>query len=131
MKQWFLKVSVLFICLFSTSLFASNYYPPFLTGVYLLEGSNPNSSRINYYGEVEIRPNGNTFIVTWYVGSVQTQTGIGVLRDGVLSVAFYDYSKLQSGVVSFSMRDSYSLEGVWAVYPSTSVGKEWLTYIHS
>lgn len=105
-------------------------FSPLVPGVYQLEGSNPGSERINYVGEVEIRSHGSNYTLTWKIGNSQTQTGIGILKDHVLSVAYYDLSGRGSGVVSFRLISPNQLEGSWAGYGTTSFGREWLTFKH-
>jgi|GEM_PF-1902060 len=100
-----------------------------LTGIYLLKGSNPNSEKINYHGAVAIEELGDNYLITWGIGSSQFQVGIGILKDHILSVAFYDENGNGSGVVSYCLTGPGKLEGSWAHYPSESSGKEFLTYL--
>jgi len=102
-----------------------------LTGVYSLKGSNPNSDRINYRGEVEIQKHGSNYMLIWKIGRQQTQVGIGILNDHVLSVAFYDLSGNATGAVSYSLIEDGKLEGLWAIFGSETYGKEYLTFNRS
>ena len=132
MKKNSVTAIFLLLCLFSFlhADASQQPFPSLLSGVYLLEGSNPNSEKINYRGEVEIQSNGSNYILTWKIGNSQTQTGIGILKDHILSVAYYDLSGRGSGVVSFCLIGPDKLEGSWAGYGTTSFGKEWLTFKH-
>lgn len=117
----------------SNSLFANeeNIFPKssfqLLTGVYSLEGSNPHSDHINYRGEVEIQKRGSNYMLIWKIGRQQTQVGIGILKDHILSVAFYDLSGNGTGAVSYFLIEPGKLEGSWAIYGSENFGKEYLT----
>lgn len=132
MKKNLLKPIFLLLCLFSF-LHANAFQqspPSLLCGVYQLEGSNPNSKKINYRGEVEIHNNGSNYILTWKIGKSQIQKGIGILKDHILSVAYYDLTGRGKGVVSYCLIGPGLLEGSWAGYASTSFGREWLIYKH-
>ncbi len=134
MKSYSLKMSFLLVCLFSCLYANSSSEAPItslLTGVYVLEGSNPGSETINYHGKVEIRECGSNYRLTWSIGNSQVQTGIGILKDHILSVAYYDFSgNGGTGVVSFCLTDPQKLEGSWAGYGTPLFGKERLTFSH-
>lgn len=98
-------------------------------GAYALEGSNPRSTEINYRGEVVIEQQGSNYKLSWKLDGGQTQYGVGILTDRILSVAYYQfYGSRQTGVVSFYVKDNGDLEGAWAGAESGVSGKEWLTF---
>ena len=129
MRKYFFRMLFLFLCSFSLlsaySPNSSQNAPYLYTGVYTMVGSNPGSERINYEGNVIIDAYGANYIVTWIINNRQTQVGIGILNDHILSVAFYDGKN--TGVVSFSLTSPGELEGTWAEYNSGTYGREWLT----
>lgn len=98
--------------------------PSLVVGTYTLQGSNPDSSTIDYKGEVDISSHGSNYMLAWRIGNSQIQTGIGILKDRVLSVAYFDHNGQGAGVVSFYLTDAGKLEGTWAGYGSSLCGKE-------
>lgn len=133
MKKYFLTLLFLFTCLFNQTFAASygNYNISLTPGTYQMIGSNPNSNIINYRGKVIIKPCGSNYSLIWIIGSNQVQTGVGILKDNILSVAFYDPAKNLTGVVSFVVKENGQLDGTWASYNSSSFGRELLTYENS
>lgn len=104
------------------------------TGTYDLVGGNSDWGN-SYHGEVVIAPQGDVYKVIWRVGSNQTQVGVGILQDDVLSVAFTDLAKNTFwGVVSYRVGPWGELEGRWANYdgynhkPEKLVWKSYSTY---
>lgn len=124
----------LFVCgfLFNNGVSAGTYMESVIpTGTYQLLGSNPSSDTIDYRGQVIIEPSGPNYLLTWKIGRNQVQTGIAILRDHVLSVAYYDHGHRAFGVVSFVVTDYGRLEGEWAAYGASPNGKEWLIFENS
>lgn len=88
------------------------------TGTYDLSGGNDGWGNVAYHGEVVIAPAGdNTYSVVWFIDSQQTQVGVGILQDDILSVAFSDLSNNTFwGVASYRVGPWGELEGKWASY---------------
>ncbi len=99
------------------------------TGTYYLSGSNSEWGGNNYQGEVVIAPQGDNYSVVWRVGSRQTQVGVGILQDDILSVAFTDLSNSTFwGVVSYRVGPRGELEGRWASQNGLSQKPEYLVW---
>jgi len=84
-------------------------------GVYKLKGTNPDGMK-KYDGRIVIQREGSNYRVTWFIGPKlgQTQTGIGILENGVLSIGYLDNSGGDFGVVSMKVGKNNSLKGKWA-----------------
>jgi hypothetical protein len=93
-------------------------------GIYKLEGKNPGSEKVNYRGEVEIVSNGSNYELTWTIGSHQAQTGIGILQNDILSVAYYDLTGKGTGVGSYQLIAPDQMNGYWTGYGSKTFGEE-------
>ena len=103
----------------------------FKTGTYALRGSNDGSNNTTYEGDVIIKEQGDNYDVTWKIGRNrnQVQTGVGILKGNVLSVAYYDVSGGSFGVVSFLLTAENTLTGKWSPIHGTKSGKEFLTWV--
>ena len=97
-------------------------------GVYSLEGYNGMQDAKPYLGVVTIVQTGETYQLQWKVGRVQTQKGIGLLENGILSVGYYDLSGRDFGVVSYRLVQNGRLEGKWAPMGVRSYGTELLIW---
>lgn len=87
------------------------------TGTYDLSGGNNNWGVNGYHGQVIIAPQGNNYSVIWRIDGRQTQVGVGILQEDILSVAFTDFSNNGFwGVASYRVRPFGELEGVWTSY---------------
>lgn len=99
------------------------------TGTYDLSGGNTSWGTGAYHGEVVIAPQGDNYSVIWRVGSRQTQVGIGILQDDILSVAFTDLSNnLFWGVASYRVRPFGELEGKWTSADGQTQKPEFLSW---
>ena len=105
------------------------------TGTYDLSGGNNNWGNAGYHGEVVIAPQGENYSVIWRIGSKQTQIGVGILQDNVLSVAFTDIANPSFwGVASYRVNAWGELEGTWTSYdgviskPEHLLWKNYFTY---
>jgi hypothetical protein len=104
-------------------------------GVYALQGNSvgASSATSQYYGNVSVRRVGSVYFLDWQIGS-QTQVGVGLLRNGVLSVSYADTTGGQlndSGVVAYKVTGT-GLEGEWTSFSSTgAVGHERLVWQQS
>src|ERR1700733_9347951 len=74
------------------------------TGSYALTGCNADGTSY-YYGEGIISPQGSNYNLQWKSGRNQTQTGVGIIRDNVLAVAYQDNFGRDFGVVAFQIID--------------------------
>ena len=99
------------------------------TGTYSLLGSNPGSdTAFTYKGSVTIANLGSNYSVQWDIGEEQVQKGIGILSGDVLSVSYYDTTRMQAGVVSYRLTQENQMIGQWAGYDQENQGQEWLTW---
>ncbi len=99
------------------SLTSGAYGRTLKTGTYDLSGGNGGWSTAGYHGEVVIAPQGDNYKVIWRVGTKQTQVGVGILQDDILSVAFTDIANPSFwGVASYRVNAWGELEGKWSSY---------------
>ncbi len=103
-------------------------YPRLWTGTYALSGGNSKWGSSAYQGEVTIQPQGENFQVVWKIGAKQSQVGIGILYNGILSVSYTDSSSGDWGVASFRLVSDGELEGRWTSYSGTSQKPEYLVW---
>ena len=89
-------------------------------GVYKLTGTNQGTTAGTYFGTVSIEKAGDLYNLTWNIGITQSQSGIAILENDVLSVSYADNSGRDSGVVSYRVKSETELEGKWT--PLTSKG---------
>lgn len=97
------------------------------TGSYALTGCNPDGTSY-YYGEVIISPQGTNYNLQWKIGRNQAQTGVGVICDNVLAVAYQDNFGRDFGVVAFEIIDEGHLQGKWASMSAKVQGQETLQW---
>src|SRR3989338_5579169 len=90
------------------------------TGVYSLEGYNAGSGSVDYKGEV--------YGIEWRIEPLQTQIGVGILSDSILSVGYLDASGQDLGVVSYRLLGEGKLDGKWASIEGRQTGREVLTW---
>ncbi len=117
---------VLFFIVFSGAV-AFGAQEPIALGVYKLKGSNPIQSSRQYSGKIVIQKEGANYRVTWMIGDNfnQSQLGIGILTDAVLSVGYLDTSGRDFGVVSMKVINSKLLKGKWSsIFSDGSFGEE-------
>ena len=101
------------------------------TGTYFMSGANSKWSATGYQGEVVIQQQGENYRVTWYVGSSQSQVGIGILNDNILSVSFCDTNNRTFwGVASYRIVGDGELEGRWTSVDGTGQKPEYLAWQH-
>lgn len=104
-------------------------YPTLWTGTYQLSGGNSKWEGSAYQGTVSIQPQGENYSVIWRVGNSQTQYGIGILYNGILSVAYVDSATRAWGVVSYRLVSNGELEGRWTTSDGTTQKPEYLVWI--
>lgn len=104
----------------------------FSLGTYALIGRGAGQAE-NYAGTVAITKRGTTsniYDLVWHITSGQTQSGVGILTNNVLSVGYYealDGSVADMGVVSYKITDSSHLEGEWTSVVGGRAGVEQLS----
>ena len=82
-----------------------------ISGVYRCVGTNPDGS--SYRGLVEIVENEGTYRVTWTMGGRMTSIGIGLMRDGMLTVSYVSGGSL--GIIVYRIRKGPQLVGEWTL----------------
>lgn len=82
------------------------------SGTYSINGSNPGVGP--YKGTLTITARGDVYDVYWAIGKLQ-YSGVGVVVNDTLSVAYSDASRGWIGVIAYRQRADGSLEGKWAV----------------
>jgi hypothetical protein len=87
-------------------------------GDYTVTGTNPDKSQ--YKGNLTVTPHGDVYQFSWKFDS-STDEGIGILQNGVVSVAFGDTN---CSVATFQESSDGSLSGVWGTYGQNSIGLE-------
>lgn len=115
--------------LFVLVITASSFAWDLRTGLYDLYGVSSDGRK--YQGQVEISPQGENYKVTWYIGSNQTQVGIGIHRSGdsIFSVAFLDLDNAHWGTISYKVGAFGDLEGKWCESTSFIQGRETLKWV--
>ena len=81
------------------------------SGTYAVTGTNPGVGA--YQGTLTITPRGDVYDVRWSIGNVK-YTGVGIVVNDTLSVAYSDGDRSFIGVAAYRRRHD-SLEGNWAV----------------
>jgi hypothetical protein len=126
MKKMFL---LCLLCVASGFCAVNSYaYPPLRIGTYQLSGGNSKWDGGGYQGEVTIYPQGENYRVVWRIGSSQSQAGVGILYNDILSVAYCDSSNTAWGVVSFRLVADGELQGRWTGFNGTSQKPEYLVW---
>ena len=82
------------------------------SGTYAVSGINPGVGP--YSGTLTVVARGEVYDVMWVIGNVQ-YSGIGVVVNDVLSVAYIAADRSWMGVIVYRQRLDGSLEGKWAV----------------
>ena len=101
--------------------------PANLSGKYRITLGQNRDGTTNYTGEVVIKPEGDTFLLAWYVPKL-AYVGRGVRIGDVLVVAYghsTDPTKLP-GVVAYKVDDPNTMTGVWATPGAPATGNETL-----
>jgi hypothetical protein len=82
------------------------------SGTYNINGMNPGVGA--YKGTLTITARGDVYDVYWAIGNLH-YTGVGVVVNDTLSVAYSAADKSWLGVIAYRARSDGSLEGKWAV----------------
>ncbi|MDO8664647.1 MAG: hypothetical protein Q7K44_03855 [Candidatus Liptonbacteria bacterium] len=99
-------------------------------GIYDLVGKNPGSAERTYKGTVEIKRTGNIYDLVWKIAN-QTQRGVGILNNGILSVGYIDMAGgdiKDAGAVSYTAVTGELLNGQWTSVIGGTAGEETLTW---
>jgi hypothetical protein len=91
-------------------------------GTYDIEGSNPGGGG-TYRGTVEVTQTGETYRITWTIGS-QIYTGTAIGNDDVLSIVYASADSAQTGLGVYSREQGGDWAGVWTPTDGTTLGKE-------
>jgi hypothetical protein len=98
-------------------------------GVYFLTGHASSRPLESYFGSVTVSKDGANYNLKWRIGSQQTQSGVAILANDVLSVGYYDDSGKDFGVVSYVVKTPKKMDGKWAPLGAPSFGRETLEWI--
>ncbi|HXH41856.1 MAG TPA: hypothetical protein VNN08_24745 [Thermoanaerobaculia bacterium] len=90
------------------------------SGTYSVTGTNPGVG--NYEGTLRIEPRGDVYEVRWSIANVK-YTGVGIVVNDTLSVAYTDANNSFIGVAAYRRRRD-TLDGQWAVKGGTAMGTE-------
>jgi hypothetical protein len=93
------------------------------SGNYRCDGTSPDGSA--YRALVQIARNGDTYMLRWVTPGGVVSIGVGVVKDNMLSVAFFGIS---AGVVVYQIDGTKPLTGEWTdIEGKGQVYKETLT----
>ncbi|HXA15630.1 MAG TPA: hypothetical protein VN380_01465 [Thermoanaerobaculia bacterium] len=91
------------------------------SGTYAINGTNPGAGA--YQGTLKITPRGDVYDVRWSIANL-TYTGVGIVVNDTLSVAYTDGNLSFIGVAAYRHRHGGYLDGQWAVKGGTTLGTE-------
>lgn len=86
-----------------------------LSGSYRITGTNPDGRP--YQGTLTIEAHGEVYFLTWETGDTLIE-GVGLLKGNVLSAGW------NCGVITYSVLENGTLEGIWALCGESRVGTE-------
>lgn len=95
-------------------------------GVWALEGRNPDGTP--YRGRVQVKEQGNGYLVRWQTGPDQAFVGFGLRSGDSFAVAFTDDGRLQ-GMAIYGMENPDELGGIWSYLSRGDLGAEVWTRI--
>jgi len=90
------------------------------SGTYSVTGTNPGVG--GYQGTLRIEPRGDVYDVHWTIANMR-YTGVGIVVNDTLSVAYSDANLSFIGVAAYRRRHD-TLEGMWALKGGTTMGSE-------
>ena len=93
-----------------------------ISGTYRVKGYDPQTQE-EYTGMLVISKNGSVYSATWTYSDLTTDTGTGIIKDGVLSFVFQEGSTPSYGVLAYEI-DGKKMSGRWARFGTTEKGKE-------
>ena len=88
------------------------------SGTYSVAGTNPGVGA--YSGKLTITPRGDVYDVSWWIAK-EHYTGVGIVVNDTLSVAYTGGDHSWFGVASYRQRSDGTLDGRWAVQGGASV----------
>ena len=88
------------------------------SGTYSVSGTNPGVGA--YTGKLTITPRGDVYDVSWWIAK-EHYTGVGIVVNDKLSVAYTGGDRSWIGVASYRQRSDGSLDGRWAVQGGAKV----------
>jgi hypothetical protein len=91
------------------------------SGTYEVTGTNPGAG--DYQGTLKITPHGDVYDVHWSIANLK-YTGVGIVVNDTLSVAYTDGNLSFIGVAAYRHRHGGYLDGQWAVKGGATVGTE-------
>lgn len=91
------------------------------SGTYSITGTNPGVGA--YQGTLMITPRGDVYEVRWSIANMK-YTGVGIVVNDTLSVAYTDGNLSFIGVAAYRHRRGGYLDGQWAVKGGTTLGTE-------
>ena len=115
-----LLLTILFFTCATTAISARAADAGDLTGNYRCKGS-------NYEGTVTISTQGDAYRVNWVIGAREKYSGVGLVQDGVLAVAYYGRAQ---GIVAYRIEADGQLVGRWTMFDKPgAVSVETLTKV--
>ncbi len=90
-------------------------------GRYSVRGHNPGNESSTYSGSVSVTRTGDTYRVTWDIGS-QTFVGTGIGSRDFLAVSYRSGS--QTGLALYAQQSDGSWIGVWTYADGRTIGGE-------
>lgn len=88
------------------------------SGTYFVNGTNPGVGA--YTGRLTIEPRGDVYDVSWTIAK-EHYTGVGIVVNDTLSVAYTGGDRSWFGVASYRQRADGTLDGRWAVHGGARV----------
>jgi hypothetical protein len=94
---------------------------PDLSGLYLVEGANPDGQG-RYRGDVKVERAGDAYSILWTING-QRHIGTGIYRDGKLAVVYQPKQGLP-GIAFYEVRPGGQLIGLWVPLSGRQLGSE-------
>jgi hypothetical protein len=88
------------------------------SGTYSINGTNPGVGA--YTGTLRIVPRGDVYDVSWSIAK-EHYTGVGIVVNDTLSVAYTGSDHSWFGVASYRQRSDGTLDGRWAVHGGAKI----------
>src|SRR5213082_961388 len=112
------RVAIVFLVVVLLGASLSMQARPGWSGTYSVNGTNPGVGA--YTGRLTITPRGDVYDVSWWIAK-EHYTGVGIVVNDTLSVAYTGGDHSWFGVASYRQRSDGSLDGRWAVHGGASV----------
>ena len=114
-------VALVFAGIYGATGVSEGQADPAVAGEYRCEGTNPDGTP--YQGVVDIAANDNTYLVRWTLPNNVTVMGVGLYREGVLSVSYFGGAP----AVAVYKVDGERLVGQWTMGAEGTINAETLT----